>query len=108
MKILSVVVLEVLVFLFSCEVVLESSRASKHFFLPFSICFKHILTFKILFLSMYMHVCECMLHVCKFPQRPEEGIWYPGQEPQAVLSCQIWALGTKLGSPKRVGNALKH
>ena len=48
-----------------------------------------------------MCVCACMCRnvcKCRFPQQLEE--WVPGS--LKVVSCPVWVLGTKLGSPGRV------
>lgn len=64
---------------------------------------------KDLFLLMdTLCICECMPHVCKYPQRQKEGAGYPGAGVQAVVRHLIWVLGTKLGTCRRAGNALNH
>lgn len=61
-----------------------------------------------IFVFIFIYLCMCIPHVCRWSQRPEEGVRGPELWLQVIVSHLMWFLGTEARSFGRVASVLDY
>ena len=61
-----------------------------------------------IFVFIFIYLCVCIPHVCRWSQRPEEGVRGPELWLQVIVSHLMWFLGTEARSFGRVASVLDY